>query len=96
MSCACAIEWHFAIGYADQILDAAGHREKLMFGTWAHSQDTISLGVMLQNVNKFVKKKCKHSFRFTFELEIFCAKMTNLFCDLMIDDRTRRCMSGAC
>jgi hypothetical protein len=79
MSCARAIEWHFAMGCADQILDAAGHRGKLMFGTWAHSQDAIPLSVMLQNVNGFVKKKCKHSFRFAFELEIFCAKMTSCF-----------------
>jgi hypothetical protein len=29
MSCARAIEWHFAMGCADRILDAAGHRGKL-------------------------------------------------------------------
>jgi hypothetical protein len=96
MSCARTIEWHFAIGCADQIFDAAGHREKLMFATWVHSQEAFSLSVMLQNVNGFVKKNCKHSFRFAFESECFCAKITILFCDLLIDDRTGRCMSGAC
>jgi hypothetical protein len=74
MSCARAIEWYFTIGCADQILDAAGHREKLMFGTRAHSQEALSLSVTLQNVNGFVKKNANTLFVSRLNRKFFARK----------------------